>query len=102
MSDLKPGSRWKSGVCSGEFVVVRAPSDDGELTCGGVPLRAQTSKGPPMTAADPSGEGTMAGKRYAEAESGIELLCTKPGSGALAFAGRPLARKDAKPLPASD
>ena len=102
MSDLKPGSRWKSGVCGGEFVVVRPPSGEGELTCGGVPLRPQTSAEPLSDAAEPEGEGTMAGKRYAEAESGVELLCTKPGTGTLAFAGRPLARKDAKPLPASD
>ena len=50
----------------------------------------------------PAGEGTMAGKRYADAESGVEVLCTKAGQDDLAFAGRPLERKDAKPLPASD
>jgi hypothetical protein len=44
----------------------------------------------------------MAGKRYTDAESGVELLCTKAGAGDLTFAGRPLQRKDAKPLPASD
>ena len=42
------------------------------------------------------------GKRYADAGSGVEVLCTKAGQGDLAFAGRPLERKDAKPLPASD
>lgn len=102
MSDLKPGSRWKSRVCGGEFVLVRAPGGEGELTCGGVALVPQGSSAPSVEATEPAGDGTMAGKRYAEAESGVELLCTKPGSGALAFAGRPLARKDAKPLPASD
>ena len=102
MTDCKPGSRWKSGVCGGEFVVVRPPAGEGTLTCGGVPMRAQTDTGPLVEAVESAGEGTMVGKRYADAESGVELLCTKPGSGALAFAGRPLARKDAKPLPASD
>ena len=29
--ELKPGSRWKSAVCDGEFVVVRPPSGGGEL-----------------------------------------------------------------------
>ena len=102
MSDLKPGTRWKSGVCGGEFVVIRPPAGNGELTCGGVALRAQGSTEPLLEATEAAGEGAIAGKRYAEAESGVELLCTKPGSGALAFAGRSLARKEAKPLPASD
>jgi len=101
MSRYKPGSRWKSAVGGGEFVVVRPPSGEGELCCGGVAVRphdsAEGSSGQP-----PAGEGTMAGKRYADAESGVEVLCTRAGQGDLAFAGRPLQRKDAKPLPASD
>jgi hypothetical protein len=101
MTGYKPGSRWKSAVGSGEFVVVRPPSGEGELSCGGAALRPHDSAGPPSGEA-PAGEGTMAGKRYADAESGVEVLCTKAGAGDLAFAGRPLERKDAKPLPASD
>lgn len=102
MSDYKPGTRWKSGVCGAEFVLVKAPTGAGELTCGGVPLRAHGSDDAPVSASETGGEGTMAGKRYGDADSGAELLCTKPGSGSLGFAGRPLVRKDAKPLPASD
>jgi hypothetical protein len=101
MSDYKPGSRWKSATCTGEFVIVRAPSGAGELTCGGAPVGAQGSAAAIGSGAE-GGEGTLAGKRYADTASGIEVLCTKAGSGDLAFAGQPLARKDAKPLPASD
>ena len=42
------------------------------------------------------------GKRYVDDEIGIELLCTRSGSGALTVDGRVLTLKGAKPLPASD
>ena len=60
MSDYRPGSRWKSAVCAGEFVVVRPPSGEGELGCGGAALRLQTDtaepsvKWHPVTMADHS------------------------------------------------
>jgi hypothetical protein len=46
--------------------------------------------------------GTQMGKRFADPESGIEVLATKGGEGALSLDGQPLALKDAKPLPSSD
>lgn len=46
--------------------------------------------------------GTALGKRYANADGSVELLCTKPGRGSLALDGAPLTIKAAKPLPASD
>jgi hypothetical protein len=46
--------------------------------------------------------GTQVGKRYADDDLGIELLCTRPGVGTLAVNGNPLPLKDSKPLPASD
>ena len=101
MADYKPGSRWQSAAGTGEFVLVRPPQGEGELTCGGAPLVAHGAGGANAGEA-PAGEGTAAGKRYTESESGVEVLCTKAGAGDLAFAGRPLQRKDAKPLPASD
>jgi hypothetical protein len=101
MSDLKPGSRWKSAVCSAEFVVVRPPQGAGELQCGGVAVRPQADPAAPSGAV-PEGEGSMAGKRYFDEVSGIEVLVSKPGPGSLGFDGRALTRKDAKPLPASD
>ena len=44
----------------------------------------------------------MLGKRYADDEAGIELLCTQAGQGALFLNGEPLRLKEAKPLPSSD
>ena len=42
------------------------------------------------------------GKRYVNEAGDLELLCTKPGDGALSAAGALLAVKGAKPLPSSD
>ena len=47
-------------------------------------------------------DAASAGKRYVDTASGLEVLCVKGGFGAFAFAGRPLAPKVAKALPASD
>jgi hypothetical protein len=46
--------------------------------------------------------GTQLGKRYADEELGLELLCTKPGQGSISVGETILAVKGAKPLPASD
>ena len=46
--------------------------------------------------------GTAVGKRYADDDVGLEVLCTKAGEGSLASRRRALALKDAKPLPSSD
>lgn len=101
--ELKPGSRWKSAVCSGEMVVVRPPSVAGTLACGGHPVLAHGSDaGAEQAIADGHDGGLLMGKRYVDAESGIEVLGSKPGKGALSFDGRLLEIKDAKPLPASD
>ena len=42
------------------------------------------------------------GKRFADPDTGIEVLATKGGAGSLSLDGQPLALKDAKPLPSSD
>ncbi len=42
------------------------------------------------------------GKRYADEEVGIELLCTKAGQGSLWLNGVPMVLKQAKALPSSD
>jgi hypothetical protein len=44
----------------------------------------------------------LIGKRYADEELGLELLCTRAGTGALTVNGEVLQVKGAKPLPASD
>jgi hypothetical protein len=102
--DLKPGSRWKSAVCAAEAVVVRAPSGPVTLTCGGAAMLAWAIERPAAAHAIPPthGAGTLLGKRYGDAETGLEVLCAKPGVGSLSVDGRPLVVKDAKKLPASD
>jgi hypothetical protein len=48
------------------------------------------------------GGGTAIGKRFADEDSGLELLATKAGDGALAVGGVAIPLKGAKPLPSSD
>lgn len=100
---LKPGSRLRSTVCTTEVVVVRAPTDEVDVTCGGQPMVDPASAGTGAGAVAPEfAEGTLLGKRYADDERGVELLCTKAGDGSLAVDGVALGVKGAKPLPSSD
>lgn len=100
--ELKAGTQLKSAVGTTEVVVIRAPDHDATLTSGGAPMVGRDDDAP---AADiePGSEGTvLLGKRYVDAAGSIEVLCTKPGEGALALDGQPLEVKSAKPLPSSD
>ncbi|HEY2428504.1 MAG TPA: hypothetical protein VGI06_06210 [Acidimicrobiales bacterium] len=100
---VKAGTRLKSQVCETQVVVVRAAADEVELTCGGAPLVALDAEPAAGAALDQSqAGGTLLGKRYADEDLGIELLCTKAGQGSLAVNGRALGLKQAKALPASD
>jgi hypothetical protein len=100
---LTPGQKLRSAVCEAQVVVVRAPSDEVDLGCGGAPMIDAASEPPTGAELDASlGDGPLIGKRYADEDAGLELLCTKGGSGALTVGGQPLALKGAKPLPASD
>jgi hypothetical protein len=101
--ELKAGSRWRSAVCDTEVVVVRAPSGTPSLECGGQPMIPHDAERPADATIDEAhATGTQMGKRFADAESGIEVLATKGGAGSLSLDGQPLALKDAKPLPSSD
>jgi len=101
--DLKPGSRWKSAVCATEVVVVRPPSAAAVLECGGQPMVAYAAEAPAGLAPAPEfSGGSLVGKRYADADTGLEVLCAKPGVGSLSLSGRPLVVRDAKKLPSSD
>ncbi|MEY2403669.1 MAG: hypothetical protein QOD38_1220 [Acidimicrobiaceae bacterium] len=101
--ELKAGSRWRSAVCDTEVVVVRAPSGSPSLECGGQPMIAHDAERPAGGTVDAEhAGGTQMGKRFADPESGIEVLATKGGTGSLSLDGQPLALKDAKPLPSSD
>jgi hypothetical protein len=101
---LKPGLRLRSQVCSTEVIVVRPPSDDLELSCGGKPMVELGTEVDDSAAPAPGLDtGSQMGKRYTtEDESGLELLVTKAGDGTLTARDVPLVLKDAKPLPSSD
>ena len=103
--DLTPGTKLASTVCATEVIIVRPPSGPVDVECGGAALVAAA------VAPDEGARGaldaghaasTMLGKRYVHEESGLEVLCTKPGEGSLAVAGVALPLKEAKPLPSSD
>jgi hypothetical protein len=102
--DLRAGSRLCSVVDGTEVIVVRPPSVAAVITCGGEPMvpPGDRSGSADQIGPDPGSGGALLGKRYSDDESGVELLCTKPGSFPLACDGRPLQVKEAKPLPASD
>jgi hypothetical protein len=100
---LRPGQKLHSAVCDAQVVVVRAPATEVEIGCGGAPLLDDGQGAGGAATLDPSlGDGPLLGKRYADEELGLELLCTRPGKGALTVDGRPLLVKGAKPLPSSD
>ena len=101
--DLKPGTRLASATCDTQVVVVRAPADAGDLDirCGGEPMRPVDEAGE-RVAMSGSGEPAQMGKRYADEELGLELLCTQAGEGSLTIGDQPLLIKGAKPLPSSD
>ena len=101
--ELKPGSRLRSTTDSTEVVVVKAPGSDVDLRCGGHPMAPLTAEpGATQPVADGFADGTQVGKRYADDEVGLEVLCTKAGSGSLSLGLDPLPVKGAKPLPSSD
>lgn len=102
--DLKPGSRWKSAVCETEVVLVRPPKAQvGGLECGGYPMIAHGAEKPGVQAiAGDFAGGSQMGRRYADEETGLEVLCTKSGAGSLTLDGRAIEAKEAKKLPASD
>ena len=100
---LNAGDRLKSAVCNTEIIVVKAPADPVEVSCGGHPMRAHGDGTTPSGEPDPSAaEGTLLGKRYTDESGELEVLCTQPGDGSLACGGDAMAVRAAKPLPSSD
>jgi hypothetical protein len=101
--ELKPGLRLESATCDTQVVVVKVPTESPEVDvrCGGAPMRPVDAGGD-RVALTTDGEPTLLGKRYADEEVGVELLCTKGGDGALSIGDTPLLLKGAKPLPSSD
>jgi hypothetical protein len=99
---LTPGSVWRSAVSDAQVVVVRALAPEVELTCGGRPMLSEPSSAETPEAAAVDGDELLMGKRYVDAEAGLELLCTKAGAGWLACDGRRLEIAQPKLLPSSD
>ncbi|MCU0309732.1 MAG: hypothetical protein MUE36_02160 [Acidimicrobiales bacterium] len=99
--EIKAGQRLACPTGSTEVVVVRPPGTEVELTCAGEAVVDPASERTD-TATSSDDDQVLVGKRYTDEESGIEVLCSKPGPGPLAVDGRPLTIKGAKPLPSSD
>jgi hypothetical protein len=103
---MKPrvGTTLKSTTDDTTVVVVRWGGAEGDLTCGGAPMvDARGPESQTVHEADPAQQaGTQMGKRYVHDDNGVELLCTKAGSGTVALDGTPLLLKGAAPLPSSD
>ena len=99
--EIKAGTRLACPGSTVELVVVRPPSAPVSLACGGVgfvPLAEVTRD----AAQAVTGDGPQIGKRYVDEDSGVEVLCSKAGPGALTCDGRDMLLKDTKPLPSSD
>ncbi|MDB5869871.1 MAG: hypothetical protein JWP96_2203 [Polaromonas sp.] len=101
--NLTVGNKLKSAVCGMEAIVIRPPAAPGRLACGGAAMAVGAEPAPALAALAQAQPGCgLIGKRYVDEVSGLELLCTKGGKGALSFDGRALELKAAKPLPSSD
>ena len=100
---LKVGTRLKGPADDTQVIVVRAPVEEVEVSCGGHALVALEADVEGNPAVEPGHEGpTLLGKRYVDNALGLELLVTKPGNGALYVNGAALVVKEAKPLPSSE
>jgi hypothetical protein len=89
-------------VCTTEVIVVKTPSGNVDVTCGGVPMVAANETVERGTPKPDAAGGTALGKRYVNADETLEILCTKAGEGSLGVGDTLLSLKEAKPLPASD
>jgi len=100
---LVPGDRVRSVADSTEVIVVRPADHDVDLRCGGYPMIEMGDGSGDRPTIDPAyGGGTQLGKRYVHEASGLEVLCTKAGDGALSVGPDVLALKGTKALPSSD
>jgi hypothetical protein len=100
---LSLGQRVFDSASGGEFIVVRAPDTDLDLTIGGQsPILEKSDSSAPAGTGPSAPQQAALGKRYASDDGGLELLCVKPGAHLPVLAGRPLDAVQPKPLPASD
>lgn len=101
--ELKPGSRWRSAVCDTEVVVVRRPDRPVTFRIGGAGALPAGAGEPASTGPDAAlADGTLLGKRYADEVTGLQVLCTRSGSGTITIDGRRVTVVTPRQLPASD
>jgi hypothetical protein len=93
--------RLYSATCTTQVIVVRAPSDPLEITCGGVSMATSPDADAPAPLDPAYADGTLLGKRYTDG-GGLELLATKGGGGSLALGSALLVVLEPKRLPSSD
>ena len=101
MGSLTPGTRLKSTVCTTEIMVITAPPDEIEITCGGQPM-SQGDDGNGGSVHQDHAEGSVIGKRYTNEGGSLEVLCVKAGEGSLWAGGAAMKVKDATKLPKTD
>ncbi|MGC9667615.1 hypothetical protein ACNTMW_13790 [Planosporangium sp. 12N6] len=97
---MKTGTRLVSVVCTTEVMVIKGA--DVVLECGGSPMVEAGADRSGDATAPGLGGGTELGKRYTHAESGLQVLCVKPGVGTLTVGGARLEQLVHKQLPSSD
>ena len=97
---LRPGTRLRGGNSTCEVIVVKGSDSAAVLRCAGAEMLPPGSE--PVAVEPADGPSIQLGKRYADAESGVEVLCTKAGPGPLTVDDRELTQQAAKALPASD
>jgi hypothetical protein len=101
--EIKPGERLRSAAGDTEVIVVKAPTGDVDLRCGGHPMMPiGEARREGLAAQSGFDKGTLLGKRYTDDAGSVELHCTKAGSCSLSIGDTPVDVKDAKPLPSSD
>jgi hypothetical protein len=101
---LKPGQRLRSQVCTTEVIIVRTPSSELELGCGGKPMVDIAEPAPADAVPTPGLDtGAELGKRYTSPDDeAVEVLVTVAGAGTLTAGSTPLVLRATKPLPSSD
>lgn len=101
MVQIKAGTKLFSAVCDTQIMVLRVPTDDLDVSCGGLPMQTEeAAEKSSMT--EEAGEGSLVGKRYVDEAETLEFLCTRGGEGNVSVNGVALEVKQAKRLPSSD
>lgn len=98
---LKAGTKLNSAVCSAQIMVLRPPSGEVDIQCGGAPMSTDEVAEKSDINSELSG-GTLVGKRYVDEGETMEFLCTRGGDGSIQVNGTVLGVKQAKQLPSSD